>query len=249
METITRRIDGKVKKFTIFKKDDDHPYSVHWKKAWKDGWAETDDGYVAQCLAKTTYKDAKGRVKRLIKLTCGLQWVSENSKLLFEPNKAAGIYSMVKPRTWQEREAGKTRTKNAVNAYVSKIFSGKKVDWNEIGTIYRGDEKAPAATVKRLFKEKVVKRMVEEKMKEVLASKGINRGFVLDVIKKSIGIAENKEDVANMLRAAENLVDILEMKPNKKVTTDTLQIDMTNQIADKIETEEKKMITQRKTEV
>jgi len=249
METITRRIDGKVKKFTIFKKDDDHPYSVHWKKAWKDGWAETDDGYVAQCLAKTTYKDAKGRVKRLIKLTCGLQWVSKNSKLLFEPNKAAGIYSMVKPRTWQEREAGKTRTKNAVNAYVSKIFSGKKVDWNEIGTIYRGDEKAPAATVKRLFKEKVVKRMVEEKMKEVLASKGINRGFVLDVIKKSIGIAENKEDVANMLRAAENLVDILEMKPNKKITTDTLQIDMTNQIADKIETEEKKMIAQRKTEV
>ena len=39
------------------------------------------------------------------------------------------------------------------------------------------------------------------------------------------------------------------MKPNKKVTTDTLQIDMTNQIADKIETEEKKMIAQRKTEV
>ena len=86
-------------------------------------------------------------------------------------------------------------------------------------------------------------------MKEVLASKGINRGFVLDVIKKSIGIAENKEDVANMLRAAENLVDILEMKPNKKITTDTLQIDMTNQIADKIETEEKKMIAQRKTEI
>ena len=249
METITRRIDGKVKKFTIFKKDEDHPYSIHWKKAWKDGWAETDDGYVAQCLAKTTYKDAKGRVKRLIKLTCGIQWVSENSKLLFEPNKAAGIYSMVKPRTWQERESGKTRTKNVVNAYVSKVFAGKKVDWHELGTIYRPDEKVPAATAKRLFKEKVVKRMVEEKMKEVLASKGINRGFVLDVIRKSIDIAENKEDVANMLRAAENLVDMLEMKPNKKVTTDTLQIDMTNQIADKIETEEKKMIAQRKTEV
>ena len=91
--------------------------------------------------------------------------------------------------------------------------------------------------------------MVEEKMKEVLASKGINRGFVLDVIRKSIDIAENKEDVSNMLRAAENLVDMLEMKPNKKITTDTLQIDMTYQIADKIESEEKKMIAQRKTEI
>ena len=249
METITRRVDNKVQKFTVFKKDENHPYSVHWKQAWKNGWAETDDGYVAQCLDRTTYKDAKGKVKRLIKLTCGIQWVSPTSKLLFEPNRDAGIYSMVKPKSWQEREAGKTRTKNAVNAYVSKIFAGKKVDWEEIGTIYRGDEKKPAATAKRLFKEKVVKQMVEEKMKEVLASKGINRGFVLDVIRKSIDIAENKEDVSNMLRAAENLVDMLEMKPNKKITTDTLQIDMTNQIADKIETEEKKMIAQRKTEI
>ena len=41
---------------------------------------------------------------------------------------------------------------------------------------------------------------------------------------------------------------ILEMKPNKKVTTDTLQIDMTNQIMDQIETEEKKMVASRKTE-
>jgi len=51
-----------------------------------------------------------------------------------------------------------------------------------------------------------------------------------------------------MLRAAENFVDMLEMKPNKKITTDTLEIDMTNQIMDKIETEEKKMVASRKTE-
>ena len=57
METITRRIGGKVQKFTVFKKDDDHPYSVYWKDVWKDGWAETDDGYVALCLAKTNYTD------------------------------------------------------------------------------------------------------------------------------------------------------------------------------------------------
>ena len=156
---------------------------------------------------------------------------------------------MVKPRTWQERESGKTRTKNAVNAYVSKIFAGKKVDWNEIGTIYRPDEKIPAATAKRLFKEKVVKNMIEEKMKEVLSEKGIDRGFVLDTIKKAINIAEEKEDPSNMLRATENLVDMLEMKPNKKITTDTLQIDMTNQIMDNIETEEKKMVAEHKTEV
>jgi len=90
--------------------------------------------------------------------------------------------------------------------------------------------------------------MVSEKLKEIMASKGIDKGFVLDTILKAIDIAEEKQDVSNMLRAAENFVEMLEMKPNKKVTTDTLQIDMTNQIMDQIETEEKKMIASRKTE-
>jgi len=90
--------------------------------------------------------------------------------------------------------------------------------------------------------------MVEEKMKEVLASRGVSKGFVLDTILKAIDIAESKQDVSNMLRAAENFVDMLEMKPSRKVTTDTLQIDMSSQIMDKIETEEKKLIASRKTE-
>jgi hypothetical protein len=90
--------------------------------------------------------------------------------------------------------------------------------------------------------------MVSEKLKEIMSQKGIDKGFVLDTILKAIDIAEEKQDVSNMLRAAENFVEMLEMKPNKKVTTDTLQIDMTNQIMDQIETEEKKMIASRKTE-
>ena len=96
--------------------------------------------------------------------------------------------------------------------------------------------------------EKVVKDMVSEKLKEIMSQKGIDKGFVLDTILKAIDIAEEKQDVSNMLRAAENFVEMLEMKPNKKVTTDTLQIDMTNQIMDQIETEEKKMVASRKTE-
>ena len=38
------------------------------------------------------------------------------------------------------------------------------------------------------------------------------------------------------------------MKPSKKVTTDTVQIDLTKQIADTIATEEKKLLVQRKEE-
>ena len=61
-------------------------------------------------------------------------------------------------------------------------------------------------------------------------------------------MAENKGDVNNFLKANDQLMDLLEMKPSKKITTDTVQIDLTKQIADTIATEEKKLLVQRKEE-
>ena len=90
--------------------------------------------------------------------------------------------------------------------------------------------------------------MVQEKLKQVLNDKGITKSFVLDKMKKAMEIAETKEDVNGLLKASDAFMDLLEMKPSKKVTTDTFQIDVTNQIADQIETEDKKMLMSRKTE-
>ena len=43
-------------------------------------------------------------------------------------------------------------------------------------------------------------------------------------------------------------MDLLQMKPGKVVTTDTMEIDMTSKILDAIETEEKKVKMERKVE-
>jgi len=251
MDRIKRKVGGEIQEYDVFDSREDpveRLNPIYWQEATKGDWAYTDDGYVAQCLERKTYTDAHKRTKTLVKLTCGVQWVQPNSKLLYEPNKAAGIYSMVKPRSWQEREVKRQRTSNVVTAYVQQLVNGQKPDWPMLGNMYRPDQQIPEATVKRLFKQKVIKNMVEEKMKEVLASRGVSKGFVLDTMLKAIDIAESKQDVSNMLRAAENFVDMLEMKPSRKVTTDTLQIDMSSQIMDKIETEEKKLIASRKIE-
>ena len=90
--------------------------------------------------------------------------------------------------------------------------------------------------------------MVEEKLKDLLAGKSINKEFALDNLLRALHMAENKGDVNNFLKANDQLMDLLEMKPSKKVTTDTVQIDLTKQIADTIATEEKKLLVQRKEE-
>jgi 3-methyladenine DNA glycosylase Tag len=91
--------------------------------------------------------------------------------------------------------------------------------------------------------------MVEKKVKELLSDKAINKEFALDNIIRALQMAESKGDVNNFLKANDYIMDLLEMKPNKQLITDTVQVDMTKQIADTIAKEEKKLTLQRKSEV
>ena len=52
-----------------------------------------------------------------------------------------------------------------------------------------------------------------------------------------------------MLRGAEQYIRILDMLPKKAVQTDTMQIDMTSQIVDQIEKEEKRVKLEQKKEI
>ncbi len=122
------------------------------------------------------------------------------------------------------------------------------VNYNTLGQIYRPDQKTPAATVRRFLKQKITKRMVEKKIKELLIDKAISKEFALDNIVRALAMAEEKGDVNNFLKANDYLMDLLEMKPNKQMITDTVQVDVTKQIADTIATEEKKLTLQRKSE-
>ena len=51
-----------------------------------------------------------------------------------------------------------------------------------------------------------------------------------------------------MLRATENLMDLLEMKPGKRVVTESMDMTLTSSIADQIESEEKRVKLEQKTE-
>ena len=128
------------------------------------------------------------------------------------------------------------------------LLGSNAIDFNTLGQIYRPDQQTPAATVRRFLKQKVTKRMIEKKIKELLHDKSINKEFALDNIIRALAMAEEKGDVNNFLKANDYLLDLLEMKPNKQMITDTVQVDVSKQIADTIAKEEKKLTLQRKLE-
>lgn len=91
--------------------------------------------------------------------------------------------------------------------------------------------------------------MVKDELKKVLTDKGINEDFVLDTILDAIEIAKVKQDPSNMLKASSELSDYLQMKPEKRVQTEKLQIDVSKQISNTIEEESKRLVAEKEVEI
>ena len=252
MDTLKRRIKNRDVVFTIYTADEadkmDIAY-VHWKQAKIGEYAISDDGYVGKCIGRKDYTDKHGRVKTFVRLSYGANWAGNTNKIQYLENRAYGVYTQANPKgNWQERESKMTRTKNLVTAYVGQLTSTKQVDYDKLGMIYRPDQKHPAATVRRVLKQEVIKDMIEEKLKEVLSDKGINSSSVLDTMLEGLDIARNKQDVTNMIKISDAFMDLLEMKPTKKITTDMMQLDVASNIGDLIANEERSLKLSRKVE-
>lgn len=209
---------------------------LHWKDCAIGDWGISDDGYVSTCINKKDYKTGTE-----VTFAYGKQWITISSKLEFLKHHASGNYIGVSTKSHMEKELKTRRSQNVVSAYLTYVMAGKSPDWDKLGQIYRPDQEKPAITVKRLLKTKGMKDMIEEKMKEILTDKGIDEGFVLDVIKDAIEVAKVKEDSGNMIRAAKELGDLLDMKPKTKTQTDTLELDISHKIGKQFETEKKKL--------
>ena len=239
--------------FNIYtqKEADDSPDISYqpWKQAYTGDYALTDDGYVSKCLGRKDYTDANGSVKTFVKLSCGVGWITPSARILFELNHAHGSYSKTNPaRKWDDQEVNSTRGKNTINTYANMVLGGG-VNYSKLGQIYRPDSKIPEATVKRFLKNKKVKMEVEKKVKEILLEKSISKEFAVDNLVKALEMAEHKGDVGNYLKANDQIMDLLEMKPSKAITTDTVELIDTTKLLDQITKEEqRKVVMQRKEE-
>ena len=242
MIKITRRL-----KVNNFEEEDYYVYPLeefketgkkykHWNKCNPGDWGISDDGYVAECLQRNIYGTSVEMV-----FPYGRQWVSKTGKLEFVPHYTSKNYSGVSTKTYAELEASRDRAELAIDAFLAYKIAGKKPDMEKIGTIYRPDQKNPQMAVKKLLKTKEVKKIMADKLKEILVDREIDEGYVLDVIKDAVDVAKMKEDPANMIRAAKELSEFLDMKPKNKQVTESIEMDMSHQIADTYNKQTKKL--------
>ena len=182
----------------------------HWSKCKPTEWGISDDGYVSECLERNYYATAIEMV-----FPYGRQWVSDTGKLEFEPRYTSKNYSNVSTKSYSELESNRDRADLAIDAFLTYKMAGELPDMDKLGMIYRPDQKNPALAVKKLLKTKEVKRIMADKLKEILLEKNI--------------------------RAAKELGEYLDMKPKTKQITESLEMDMTHQIANTYEKQTKKL--------
>jgi hypothetical protein len=208
----------------------------HWGEAKEGEYGISDDGYVAECIYRKVYGE-----KVEYTYPYGRQWLTAWGKLEFEPHWKSNNFSTVSTKSYNDLEVQKKGADIAMDAYIAYKMAGLSPDWEKIGRLYRPDQDNPVIAAKRLFKTKQVKKMIQDKLKDILIDKNIDEGFVLDVIKDAIEVAKVKEDSGNMIRAAKELSEFLDMKPKTKQVTESLEMDMSHQIADSYETQTKKL--------
>lgn len=208
----------------------------HWSKCDAGDWGISDDNYVSECIQRNIYGTSIEMV-----FPYGRQWAKKAAKLKFEPHYYSGNYSNVSTKSYAELEAGRDRAELAIDAFLAYKMAGEKPDMHKIGMIYRPDQKDPTKAVRKLLKTKEVKKIMADKLKEILVEKEIDEGYVLDVMKDAVDVAKVKEDPANMIRAAKELSVFLDMQPKTKQVTESIEMDMSHQIADTYNKQTKKL--------
>ena len=208
----------------------------HWSECSPGDWGVSDDDYVAECLQRNIYGTSIEMV-----FPYGRQWAKKTAKLEFEPHYRSKNYSNVSTKSYAELEAGRDRAELAIDAFLAYKMAGETPDTQKIGRIYRPDQKKPEIAVRKLLKTKEVKKIMADKLKEILVDKEIDEGYVLDVMKDAIDTAKVKEDPANMIRAAKELSVFLDMQPKNKQVTESIEMDMSHQIADTYDKQTKKL--------
>ena len=204
-----------------------------WKSCREGDWGLSTDGYVAECIKRRAYKSKAGVYPKGVSYNLvfpyGQAFYSssypERGSLEYRKHEESGTYSSVSSKPQWKLERNRTRTKNFVQAYV-KQYLGGKLNYEVLGRIYRSDEENPTIRAKALLKKKYIKDMIDKELNEILIDKGINEGTVFDMLLEAADMARAKERASDLLRVAENLIDIYGMKAKKEVTQE-FEADMT----------------------
>jgi hypothetical protein len=91
-----------------------------------------------------------------------------------------------------------------------------RIDWGILGKVYRPKQEIPEATVRRLFKQKRIKKMVKNELRRILSDQGITEETILDMYLDAFKVGKESNNASAMRSVAKDLADMAGMKADDK---------------------------------
>ena len=215
----------------------------HWRDAREGQWALSDDGFVSKVITKKSYKSNNRIDNVYLRFAWGYTFYNpryRGRELKVKGRKSNTTMSGKRPI---EVKAKQKKMQNLAMVYAQTMNTEETIA-KVCGEVTSNENRR----VKRYMRTEVFKGMVREELSKLLSDHGMTENYTLELLERTIGMARDKKDVTNLMRAIENLQDMHGMKDKHLVkTTDTLEATSTTKLIDELREEENKLLAPRTT--
>ena len=243
--TINHKDIGK-KVYEIYTKEEADKENITysaWREAKEGEWALSDDCFVSKVIKKRRYGSNHEIDNVYLRFAWGYTFYNpkySSKELKVKGRKSNTTLTGKRPI---EVKARQEKMKNLAMVYAQTMDTDKT-----IAKVYGEIDSNTERRVKRNMRTEVFKGMVREELSKLLTEHGLTENYTLDLLERTIGMARDKKDVTNLMRAIENLQDMHGMKDKHLVkTTDTIEATSTTKLIDELREEEQKLMAQRTT--
>jgi hypothetical protein len=202
-----------------------------WIECEEGEYGLSDDGYATELITKKNYKDAR---HGYWSFTGGL--VKRYANDYKKGNSTEEL--LVGPLLTGERKAKKIadalKTDKAKQIMRAYLLNDRKIDI-AVRQILPGAPMIELNKWRTVAKSEEFKRLVKEEILNLLEACGYSKQKTILLLDEAIQMARDKKDVSNMMRAVENLFDILGFR-DKDVKKDSIEFrsDQIEQLANSV---------------
>ena len=243
---IHHRGDEESTSYRIYRKAEADEANIkyhYWKDANAGDYAISDDNYVAQVISKRKYQSNNKVPNVYLRFPWGYTFFSPryaSKKLNVKGRKTNVTFT---GKSYIEVQSKQDKMKNLATMFAFKPDYDLAIEW-AMGAVTDRERRK----WKRTMKSEVFKDMVKDELQKLLLDRGLTENYTLQLLEDTIGMAKDKKDVSNLLRAIENLQDMHGMK-DKYLLKTTQQIEATSstKLIDELREEEQHLIATKTT--
>lgn len=239
--------------YTLYEKEEADRDGVVYKENWRDGqegdYVLTDDGIVAKVIVRREYPGNRSTREPNVYMQFAFGYIfmqpsSGGGGVKLRARGRKSRYTLTGKKALEVKTSS-NKYRNLAMAYAQTFNPDLAIEM-----VYGPLPPNRMNEHRRRMRTEEFKKVVREEIGKLLSDSGFTEHQVIEELKKAMEMAKNKNDVSNLMRAVELLVDMHGMNQKKaKTVTREIETSRTRRLIDRVGTEEERLKLKEKREV